>query len=62
MLASYASGKVTGTKINRGIGVGLEIPTEITFVVKETTTELLKKALKMIEEKVLRCKKFFLKK
>ena len=62
MLASYASCKVTGTKINRGIGVGLEIPTEITFVVKETTTELLKKALKMIEEKVLRCKKFFLKK
>ena len=60
MLASYASCKVTGTK--RGIGVGLEIPTEITFVVKETTTELLKKALKMIEEKVLRCKKFFLKK
>ena len=56
---SYASCKVTGTRINRGIGVGLEIPIEITFVGKETATE--KKALHrinmMIEEKVLKCKK-----
>ena len=58
---SYASRKVTGTRINSGIGVGLEIPTEITFVGKETAIEWLKKALHrinmMIEEKVLKCKK-----
>ena len=57
---SYGSYKVTGTRINRGIGVGLEIPIEITFVGKETGTELLKKAFHciniMIEEKVLKCK------
>ena len=53
---SNASCKVTGTRINRGIGVGLEIPIEITFVGKETATEWLKKALHrinvIIEEKV----------
>ena len=57
----YASCKVTGTRINRGIGVGLEIPIEITFVGKETATEWLKIALHrinmIIKEKVLRCKK-----
>ena len=57
----YASCKVTGTKINREIGVGLEIPIEITFVGKGTATECLKKALHhinmVIEEKVLKCKK-----
>ena len=57
---SYGSYKVTGTRINRGIGVGLEIPIEITFVGKETVTELIKKAFHrinmMIEEKVLNCK------
>ena len=64
----YANCKVTGTRINRGIGVGLEIPIEITFVDKETATEWLKKALHrinmMVEEKVLKSKKmnnFFLK-
>ena len=36
---SYASCKVTGTRKNRGIGVGLEIPIEITFVGKETATK-----------------------
>ena len=58
---SYASYKVTGTRINRGIGVGLEIPIEITFVGKETATEWLKNALHrinmMTEEKALKCKK-----
>ena len=58
---SYASHKVTGTRINRGIGVGLKISTEINFVGKETAIEWLKKALHrinmMIEEKVLKCKK-----
>ena len=58
---SYASCKVTGTRINRGFGVGLEIPIEITFVGKESAAERLKKALHrinmMIEEKVLKCKK-----
>ena len=39
---SYAICKVTGTRINRGIGIGLEIPVEITFVEKETATEWLK--------------------
>ena len=57
---SYGSYKVTGTRINRGIGVGLEIPIEIAFVGKETVTELLKKAFHhinmMIEEKILKCK------
>ena len=57
---SYASCKVTGTRINREIGVGLEIPIEMTFVGKETATKQLKKALHcinmMIEEKVLKCK------
>ena len=58
---SYPSCKVTGTRINREIGVGLEIPIEINFVGKETVTEWLKKALHrinmMIEEKVLKGKK-----
>ena len=58
---SYASCKVTGTRINREIGVGLDIPIEITFVGKKTATEWLKKALhhinRMNEEKVLKCKK-----
>ena len=58
---SYASCKVIGTKINRGNGVGLELPIGITFVGKETATEWLKKALHciniMTEEKVLKCKK-----
>ena len=58
---SYASCKVTGTRINRGIGAGLEIPIEINFAGKETATEWHKKALHrinmMIEEKVLKCKK-----
>ena len=40
---SYTSCKVTGTRINREIGVGLEIPNEITFVWKETATEWLEK-------------------
>ena len=44
-----------------GIGVGMEIPIEISSVEKETATEWLKKALHriimMIEEKVLKCKK-----
>ena len=57
----HASCKVTGTRINRRIGVGLEIPIEITFVGKETATEWLKKGLHrvniMTEKKVLRCKK-----
>ena len=44
----YASCKVTGTKINRGIGVGLETPIEVTFVGKETASERLKKALHRI--------------
>ena len=61
LAGSYASCKVTGTRINKGIGVGLEIPIKITFVVKETVTGWLKKALyhinMMIEEKVLKCKK-----
>ena len=56
LLGSYASCKVTGARINRGIGVGLEIPIEITFVGKETATEWLKKTLHRInmtiEEKV----------
>ena len=42
---SYASCKVTGTRINRGIGVGLEITIEITFVGKEKATEWLKKCV-----------------
>ena len=32
---SYASCKVTGTRTNREIGVGLDIPIEITFVGKK---------------------------
>ena len=39
---SYATCKVTGTRVNRRIGVGLEIPIEITFFGKETATEWLK--------------------
>ena len=35
----YASYKVTGTRVDRGIGVGWEIPIERTFVGKETATE-----------------------
>ena len=35
---SYASCTLTGTRINRRIGVGLEIPIEKTFVGKETAT------------------------
>ena len=60
--------QVTGTRISRGIGVGLEIPIEITSVGKETATEWFKKLLHciniMIEEKVLKCKKvnYFFKK
>ena len=58
---SYASCKVTGTTINRGIDVGLEITIEITFVGKKTATEWLKKVLHrinmIIQEKVLKCKK-----
>ena len=58
---SYVTCKVTGTRINKGMGVGLEIPIEITFVGKETATECLKKALhcinKTIEEKVLKFEK-----
>ena len=53
--------KVTGTRINRGIGIGLEIPIGITFGGKETATEWHKKALHhinmMIEEKVFKYKK-----
>ena len=53
---SYVSSKVTRTRKNRGIGAGLEIPIEITFVGKETAPEWLKKALHliniMIEESV----------
>ena len=56
-----ASFKVTGTGINKGIGVGLEIPIETTFVLKEMATEWLKTALycinMMIERKVQKCKK-----
>ena len=40
--------KVTGTRTKRGIGVGLEIPTEITFAEIEVATEWLKKALHLI--------------
>ena len=40
---SYTSCKVTGTRINRGIGVGLEIPIEITFVGKKRRLNGLKK-------------------
>ena len=64
---SYASFKVIGTRITREISLRLEIPVEITFVLKETATERLKKALHrinmMIEEIVLKCKneQFFLK-
>ena len=58
---SHVSCKVTGTRINRGIGVGLEIPIGITFGGKETATEWHKKALHhinmMIEEKVFKYKK-----
>ena len=55
---SYASCKVTGTRINRGIGVGWEIPIEITFVGKEKATEWLKKALRCINMiEVLKCKR-----
>ena len=58
----YASCKVTGTKINRGIGVGLETPIEVTFVGKETASEWLKKALHRInlmteKKKLLKRKK-----
>ena len=35
---SCASCEVTGTRINRGIGVGMEIPIEISFLGKETAT------------------------
>ena len=59
---SDASCKVTGTRINRGIGVELEILIDKkSFVEKETVTEWLKKALHrinmMIEEKPLNFKK-----
>ena len=56
----YERCKVTGTRINRGIGVGLEIPIEITFVGKETTTKRLKKSIAShkYEKKVLKCKKW----
>ena len=37
---SHASCKVTGTRKNKGIDVRLEIPIDITFIVKETVTEL----------------------
>ena len=57
LTGSHASNKVTGTRINRGTGVRLGIPIEITFVGKETGTEWFKKALHrinmMIEEKIL---------
>ena len=45
---SYTSCKVTGTRINRGIGVGMEIAIEITLVGNETATAWLKKALHCI--------------
>ena len=56
----YERCKVTGTRMNRGIGVGLEIPIEITFAGKETTTKSLKKsiALHKYEKKGLKCKKW----
>ena len=40
----YASCKVTGTRMNVGIGVGLEIPIEMNFDGKGMATEWLKKA------------------
>ena len=46
---SYESRKGTGTRINRGNGLGLEIPIEITFVGKERATEWLKKGLHRIK-------------
>ena len=59
-LLNLSGFKVTGTTINKGIGVGLEIPTETTFVLKEMATEWLKTALHcinmMIERKVQKCK------
>ena len=58
---SYVNCKVTGTRINRGISVRLEIPTEITFAGEETSTGWFKKALyrinKTIKKKILKCKK-----
>ena len=58
---SYVNCKVTGTRINRGISVRLEIPIEITFAGEETSTGWFKKALyrinKTIKKKVLKCKK-----
>ena len=58
---SYASCKVAGTRIKRGISVRLEIQIEIIFVGKEAANEWLKKALHhinmMIKEKALKCKK-----
>ena len=42
---SYASCKVIGTRVNRGIGVVLEIPIEISLIGKETATEWLKNSI-----------------
>ena len=56
---SYACCKVTGTRINKGIGVGLEIPIEITFVGKEMATECLKKALHRINMMIVKNERFF---
>ena len=59
-LLNLSGFKVTGTTINKGIGVGLAIPIETTFVLKEMATEWLKTALHCInmtiERKVQKCK------
>ena len=58
----YATCKVTGTRINRGIGLGLEKPIEMTFNRKEMVTEWLDKTYHcvktIIDEKVSKCKKW----
>ena len=61
LAGSYASCKVTGTRINKWIGVGLEIPIEITFVGKEMATEWLKKALHRINMMIVKNERIFLK-
>ena len=52
---------VEGKRVNRGVGYGLEIPAEYTFVGNEKVIEWLKKAIAKVdrnmEEKVSKCLK-----
>ena len=52
---------VEGKRVNRGVGYGLEIPAEYTFVGNEKVVEWLKKAIAKVdrnmEEKVSKCLK-----